>query len=192
MLPLFPNDRLGLQSNYLLALREGDLVAADRALADPRMITVRSEGGALEVPVTLHRAELALLRGDATTASKYAAEATAALQTGRWSPRQEPLVRICLARAQICAGQVDAGVRVMRETLEQLMQQDKFIVAATWHEAARTLAAAGRTAEALDCLHRLFAGPAYASPLEVRDDPFFAKLKSDPRFEEILRSAKPL
>ena len=191
-LPVFHNDKLGLREVYLRALREGDLAAADRALADPRMVTVRSEGGALEEPVALHRAELALLRGDAAAAKQYAAEATAALQTGRWSPRQQPLVRICSARAQICAGQVDAGARVMRDTLEQLVQQDKFIAAATWLEAARTLAAAGRTAEALDCLRRLFAGPAYASPPEVRDDPFFTKLKTDPRFEEILKSAKPL
>jgi TolB-like protein/Flp pilus assembly protein TadD len=190
--PLFPYDKLGLHETYRRALREGDLAAADQALTDPRLASVRSVSGAIEEPVALHRAELALLRGDAAAAKKFAAEAAATLQAGRWSPRQELLVRICAARAQICAGQVDAGVRVMRDTLEQLVQQDKFIVAATWLEAARTLAATGRTEEALDCLRRLFSGPAYASPPEVRDDPFFTKLKDDPRFEEILRSAKPL
>ncbi|MEI6106265.1 MAG: hypothetical protein WCR49_04550, partial [Opitutae bacterium] len=184
--------KLGLHETYRRALREGDLAAADQALTDPRLASVRSVSGAIEEPVALHRAELALLRGDAAAAKKYAAEATAALQAGRWSPRQELLVRICAARAQICAGQVEAGVRGMRDTLEQLVQKDKFIVAANWLEAARTLAAAGRTEEALDCLRRLFAGPSYATAPEVRDDPFFVKLKSDPRFEEILRNAKPL
>ena len=133
-----------------------------------------------------------MLVGNAAAAAKYAADATAALQAGRWSRRQEPLVRICLARAHICAGQVDAGMRAMRDMLEQLERQDKFIVAANWQEAARTLAAAGRTEESLECLRRLFAGPAYSLPQEARHDPYFAKLKSDPRFEEILKSAKPL
>ncbi len=191
-LPFFPYDRLGLLEAYLRAMREGDVAAADQVLADPRLGAVRSESGAISEPAALHRAELALLRGDAAAAAKFAAEAATALQAGRWSRRQEPLVRLCAARAQICAGQVDAGARVIRDTLEQLVQQDKFIVAATWLEAARTLAAAGRTEDALDCLRRLLSGPAYATPPEVRDDPFFAKLKSDPRFEEILKSAKPL
>jgi hypothetical protein len=31
-----------------------------------------------------------------------------------------------------------------------------------------------------------------ASPNEIRLDPFWSPLKDDPRFEEILKSAKPL
>ena len=68
---------------------------------------------------------------------------------------------------------------------------EKFL-SLTWIEPARTLAAAGKNEEALDCLRRLITGPSSLVPMELRHDPCFAKLKSDPRFEEILRSAKPL
>ena len=188
--PPLPNDPQGLNKSYLTALRAGDLAAAEQVLADPRLTTLPTTGQVFSMPVSFLRAELALLRGDKTAAKKDATHAIATLQAGRWSPRQEPAVRVGLARARVCAS--DAGaVRELQQAMEQWVQRDKFL-SMSWIEAARTLAAAGHIEEALDGLRRLFAGPSSESPTAIRHDPYFAKLKSDPRFEEILRAAKPL
>ena len=61
-----------------------------------------------------------------------------------------------------------------------------------WTEAAHTLVAAGHPEEALECLRQLLSGPSTVSPNALREDRYFTQLKSDPRFEEILKSAKPL
>lgn len=189
-LPPLPADLHGLNKSYLTAMRAGDLAAAGQALTDPRQKWYPGAGAVITLPASLLRAELALLRGDPAAAKKDATDAITTLRAGRWSPRQEPAVRVGLARARVCAGETGA-VRELLQAMEQWVQRDKFL-AMSWSDAARTFAAAGHTEEALDGLRRLFAGPSVEVPNELRHDPFFAKLKSDPRFEEILKSAKPL
>ncbi len=189
-LPPLPNDLHGLNKTYLTAMRAGDLVAAEQVLNDPRQTWLPSTGQVINLPVASFRAELALLRGDRVAAKKHATEAIATLRAGHWSPRQEPAVRIALARARVCAGEAGAATELL-QAMEIQVQREKYL-SLTWVEAARTLAAAGRNEEALDCLRRLMSGPSNEVPHELRHDPFFAKLKSDPRFEEILKSAKPL
>jgi hypothetical protein len=60
-----------------------------------------------------------------------------------------------------------------------------------WHQAAQSYAVHGRAEEALACLRELLAGPSLVSPNELLHDPFFARLRTDPRFEAIVRSAPP-
>jgi TolB-like protein len=185
-----PADLHGLEKSYGDALRVGELAAADRILSDPRQDWYPSTGGAINVPAPLLRAELARLRGDQALAKKFAEAALAAIAVQRWAPRQESVVRVARARALVCAG-ADGAVQELMQAMEQLVRQDKFI-AVMWEDVARPLAAAGHNEEALAALRRLLTGPSTITPAELREDPFFAKLKSDPRFEEILKSAKPL
>ena len=51
---------------------------------------------------------------------------------------------------------------------------------------------AGRPDEALDTLRKIFTGPSVRGPQETRYHPVWSRLKDDPRFEEILKAAKPL
>jgi hypothetical protein len=100
------------------------------------------------------------------------------------------VVRVGLARARVCGGEKGAE-RELAQAMEQLAQQDGLLTL-IWTEVTRTLAAAGHTEEAFASLRRIVAGPSDNVPEELRHDPYFVRLKADPRFEEILKSAKPL
>ena len=78
-----PADLHGLDKSYGDALRAGELAAADRTLSDPRQEWYPTTGGAINVPATLLRAELARLRGDQASAKKFAEAALAAFAARR-------------------------------------------------------------------------------------------------------------
>ncbi len=54
------------------------------------------------------------------------------------------------------------------------------------------LAAVGQSDDALVLLRELMAGPCRFTPNEIRIDPSWSGLKRDPRFEQVLKSAKRL
>ena len=58
--------------------------------------------------------------------------------------------------------------------------------------AGRYLALLGRREDAVAMLREVMRGISRLSPNEIRLDPLWSRLKDDPRFEEILKSAKPL
>jgi len=191
MVPPLPADKHSLQWDYAEALRAGDFDAAEKALADTRIKTLSIlSGGVIAMPTSYVRAMLAQLRGDRAAARARAAEATALFQAGPWSPRQQRLINLDLALLRTYTG--DADMPAIMVQLDQLERYDKLMMAAVWGETARVLAVTGHPEEALTCLRRLLAGPSIESPNELRDDPYLASLKRDPRFEEILKSAKPL
>ncbi|MDB6115704.1 MAG: invasion protein regulator, partial [Lacunisphaera sp.] len=176
-LPPLASDPLGLQKRYALALLAADQGEAGRALADPRLKFIPASSGAINEPVALHQAQVALWRGDRIAAKKFAEEAIAAYQAGQWTPRQQPLVRLAIARARTMAGQLDAGIRDIQAARHALAEQDKFLAFTCLPEVAATLALVGRREEALDCLREYLTGPSDLSPHELRLDPFFAGLR---------------
>ena len=190
--PPLAGDPFGLQKRYALALLAADPAEAERVLADPRLKSVPDLTGAISDPVAFHLAAVALWRGDRMKAKAFAEQAIAVYEAGRWTPRQQPLVRFAIARCRVMAGQVETGVREIQASRQALLERDKFLAFTVLLEAAQTLALVGRSNEALDYLREYFTGPSDLSPNEVREDPFLAGLKSDPRFEQILKSAKPL
>lgn len=190
LVPPLPADKHGLQWEFAEALRAGDLNAAEQALADPRLKTLTGSGGVMALPTSYLRAGIALLRGDQAAARVHAEEATKIFQAGPWAPRQERLARLYLALLRTFTG--DADLPGIMAQLDQLARYDSLMMAVVWGETAEVLAVTGHREEALTCLRRLLAGPSNQSPNELRDDPFLVSLKSDPRFEEILKSAKPL
>ncbi len=186
-IPPLPGDTFGLGRTYGYAMQTGDLAAAEQAVADSRQEWHGGLGGVANQPSALLRAELAAMRGDSTAAKKHAEAALAAMASRQWAPRQELMVRTFQARARLCAG-IAGAEKEIEQAMGTMVQQDKFLNV-SWLEAARTYAATGHREESLAALRRLLSGPSTALPSALRDSPWFASLKRDPRFEETLKSA---
>ncbi|MDP1580222.1 MAG: TIR domain-containing protein [Candidatus Didemnitutus sp.] len=191
-LPPLQADRLGLNAAYRFALGMGDLVEADRILQDPRWETVPGAGGVVNEPVALHRAELAWLLDRRGEAARWAGEAIAYYRGRSWNARQQPVVQLDIARAQALAGRAEEAVREGRAALAAQMAFDSFNQSNLRAPLGQVLIVAGRPEEALALLQEIIAAFSSITPGSIRRDPFWSRLKDDPRFEEILKSAKPL
>lgn len=190
--PSAPTDPHGLEKAYQLAFTFGDLAAADRALVDPRLETVLGLGGVVSEPVALHRAQIAWLENRPEDARRLADEAIAYYRGRPWSARQQPVVQMDLARAHALAGRKEVA---LREAETAMAAQIKLDVFTAWNQRfvyGRLLVTCDRHAEALGVLREYMDGYGLSPPAEIRLDPFWSRLKDDPRFEEILKSVKPL
>ncbi len=191
--PPLANDPFGLYKSYRNAMLRGDLAAADRALTDPRLTSILSTGGVINEPVALHRALVAFLRGQREEARTLADEAVASFRSRSWVPRQEPWVTSGTALAHALAGRSDDAVRLARESVAVQTTRDAFDVTIQRLQLAQIYLILVRRDEALTELKELIKGPcSFVGPEQLRLDPLWSRLKGDPRFEQILKSAKPL
>jgi tetratricopeptide (TPR) repeat protein len=191
-LPPRASDRFGLDAAYNLALYQGKLAEAERILLDPRLQTVPGLGGTVNEPVALHRAQLAWLSGQPDAAARFADEAIADYRGRTWSVRQQPAVQLGIARAEALAGRTAAALREGRAALAAQEKLDRWSYPYIRHGLGQVMIITGRTEEALENLRVIMDGFGLMTAAEFRHDPIWARLKSDPRFEEILKSAKPL
>ncbi len=189
------DDTFGLLKDYQEAFAAGNLETAARVLDDRRFTPVPGLDLTIKDPVTLHRAMVAFLRNDLAAAKTHADSAIASYieNAARWTPRQEPLVKLGLARAHAYAGRKTEAEQEMKNAQEIAMPRDPYMTTVFMpFEFARIWVSIGRPEEALAALRAMFTGPSAVTPSEIRHDPFFKKLSEDPRLEEILRTAKPL
>jgi hypothetical protein len=176
---------------YALAVWQGDYAAADRVLADsPLAALPESASSVISDPIAFHRAYLAHLRAD-PAASRWADQAIAYYRNGTWNDRQRPWTQMRIAQAEAWAGRGPEALRDARAAYADVLARDAYDAVAVHGLLGTVLVAAGRTDEALECLRGMMNGPG-TSPNGIRADPLWSRLKDDPRFEEILRSAKPL
>lgn len=186
-------DPHGLDANFETAMRAGEFAAAERILADPRMPPAIGAGGALSYPVSLRRARLAWLLGRPEDARRLADETIAYFQTQKWMPRQEPGALMGLAYARAYAGRPAEALRDAQAALADQYKRDVYAATGMQNDFGQILVICGRREEALAVL-RAWAAEMYGGfiPDQIRFDPIWSRLKDDPRFEEILKSAKPL
>ncbi len=192
-LPRSTNDPHGLTAGLAEAMRAGDYDAAARLLEDPKMPPIGEGVGALNYPVALAKARVAWLRGRPEDARRFADEAIAYFQSRQWMPRQEPGALMGVALAQAHAGRHSEALRDARIALANQMKRDAYAGSLMQNDYGQILIICGRRDEALDTLQS-FIGElvGLTTPGEIRFDPIWSRLKDDPRFEEILKSAKPL
>lgn len=191
-LPHSADDPYGLLADYASAWREDDLAAAARVAADPRLVWLGGYGGAIQDPVALHRSFLALLGGRRDEARRQADLAIAAYRQRKWDPRQEDWVRMGIATAEVCAGRADQGLRDAKAALEAESSRDVFEGNDMLYIYASLHVLADRPEDALALLSQVMALPCSEAPNDIRYDLVWSRLKDEPRFEQILRSAKPL
>ena len=143
-------------------------------------------------PVAIYRAQLAYLRGDREAARRFADEAIAYYRTGPWNERQQQWVRMKIALAEALAGRAEIAAREAQTAMDEIAARDAYDATILREEFGTVQLVLGRREEALATLRQILAGPCHFSPNELRRDPLWSRLKDDPRFEEILKSAKPL
>jgi len=191
-LPRAGRDPSGRQAEYEQALWAHDFTRAELALADPQLTGIVDRHDVIKEPISLHRGLVAFLLGKHEAARRFADEAIAEYGRQNWTARQRYMVMLGVATAKGLAGRTDEAVGELQAASAAALKFDAFGGNFVRSEAGRILAALGRRDEALAMLRETMQGLSRFSPNEIRLDPLWSRLKDDPRFEEILKSEKPL
>jgi serine/threonine-protein kinase len=188
-----PEESKHALGEYLTAMEMGDLARAERALTDPKLTSITNDDHSINDPVSLHRSLVAFLQGHSSDARRYSDEAITAYKNQKWTPRQGMWVKMGIARAEAYEGRMDEALRDGAAAVDEATPKDGFSGPVVRYDFGQLLVIAGRTEEALAALRDLVS-PAMpvASPNGIRYDPIWSRLKGDPRFDQILNSAKPL
>jgi len=183
----------GGRSAYDSALLKGDLAAAERELADPSVKVIANTDGTIGDPVALHQAFVAFLRGHSKEARSYAEEAIEYYHHQEWAPRQVAWEKMGEARAEAYAGRADEALRDAKAALDFEAAHDAYSSMAMRQEFGQLLVLCGRRDEAIAVLREMVSLPMFPlTPNGIRYDAVWSRMKDDPRFEETLKSAKPI
>jgi TolB-like protein len=175
-------------------LYAGDFAAAEQYLASP-LATHVGPGGVVNNPVALYRAITRQAQGDRSQAREQALEARRYFEGRKWTNRQQSLVAAELALCHALAGERALAQETLARSRElQKLRPDAFIAAEIRSVWGMVLLVLGDREGALAELREMAAGasPLALPPPYLRFDPFWSQLKDDPRFEEFIRSTKPL
>jgi hypothetical protein len=191
-IPATNDDPHGLERARRIAWARGDFNALEQVLADPRLPLLNVPGGIYRMPASLEHSLVAWLRNREDDARKFADTAGAELAAMSPTPRQEPWHRIYLGLAEALAGRRDSALRLTREGAEQAIARDQLSGGLALMAAANNYLVLDQPDAAFEYLQRVAVQPCELVPELLRADPVWSRVKSDPRFEKILRSIKPL
>jgi tetratricopeptide (TPR) repeat protein len=195
--PLVDDAAAPARARFITAKVQGDLAAAYNSLLDPSLndggnIREAGEPNVNEI-VELVRATLAFRLGKPEASAAHATKALAWFDT---HPPTGPSDRRTLARAQaeIFLGRTAAAVSAVEEIRARLEGRSGYFDLPIIDKLGQLQVLLGQKEQALATLRRLMTGPnpALRGPRLIRLDPCWSLLATDPRFEEILKAAKPL
>jgi TolB-like protein len=194
--PIRSRDPNGAYAAYQAALISGDLADAAQLIAEYDLPTVSPTLFQTE-PTALQRALVAFLLGQHEAAASHAAEATAYyLREPARLPRDQPFVNVGLAMAAVCAGQNARALGLAAALRKEIAGKTGRNQVALLNELGRVYALLGERETALEILRELMTGASnfnnFGTPRLARIDPCWSRLAADPRFDEILKAAKPL
>ena len=191
--PKSDNDPHGLIAAFSVAQWKGDYAAADRALSDPRFGEIYRQSTVNVFPTSLFRAQIAWLDGRKADSVRHAEAALQTMSSWKSNPRQEYFDLMTRARAEAFAGRTEEALRNARDALAGLERSDLYMLGEYQIIFARLCVVIGRNEEALSALRAAIPlALSLSTPFEWRYDQILSRLKSDPRFEEIIRSCGPL
>ena len=99
---------------------------------------------------------------------------------------------IRMALAQALAGRADEAVKLANEANAWQLDHDRFLAIDMPPRVARVYLICNRRDEAFAVLRKMMTEPCPIGPEALRYDQHWSRVKDDPRFEEILKSAQPL
>jgi TolB-like protein len=177
----------------------GDLLARDFAAAEAFLDEsggfLSGVNGVVNNPVAQFRAILAFAQGDKARARTHAHEARQHFESRTWIPRQQSIVAAELALANALAGDPAKAKEELKRSHDfQQKLPDALVECGLHYLWAVTHTVLGDRESALAEL-RIGVGQMGTLQLvpSLADlDPLWDSLKSDPRFAEIMKSAKPL
>ena len=191
--PKSDNDPHGLFAAYTVAQWNGDHAAADRALADPRFGEIYMQSTVSVTPTSLFRAQVAWIDGRKADSVRHAEEALKTMSGWKSNPRQQYFDLMTRARAEAFAGRADEALRDARDALAGLERNDLYMLGEYQVILARICIVLGRNEDAFSALRAAIPlALSLSTPIEWRYDRILSRLKSDPRFEEIIRACGPL
>jgi len=177
----------GRATGYTQARRVGDLNAAEAALG--RLVTtgeVEDVGDGFRT-LPLLRAQWAFIRGQRDEARQFGNAALTELAQRTPNSRQQGSHRGEVAMALAYAGRASEAVQAGEEALRIISAGDKFLAIRLGMDIAETFLVAEQPARALECIQQSCAAGAMNTAAELRHDPLWAPLRTDPQFDEILK-----
>ena len=139
---------------------------------------------------------VAYLQGNVALADEHATAVEAFLRQGHWTGNVRWNSRSQLVRIAAFTGDKAGALRLAQELRRDIAGKDFQTELGELTRLGRTYALLGERDEAFAILRKLLTGPSVTSfagsPRLIRLDPCWSKLRDDPRFEEILKAAKPL
>ena len=179
-------------NRFAASMSAGDRISASLITADSTfapMIAGLTLAGFTGDSPRYHtlKAEAARFRGDIAARIAYGDSARVILEARMKDDPQEPRMLTVLALAYAQMGRYADAIRVGEQAVEEIPLSRDAVSGPFFHtNLALVYMYAGRLDRAVDVLEPLLKIPSWLSPAEMRADPIWEPLRSNPRFRRLM------